>query len=64
MRELVHDGHRPIGWLIRAADGAWWLTLQGAMPTTLGPDRDREGLISRGIRRWMRFNPAPDRNPS
>jgi hypothetical protein len=64
MKELVHDGRRPIGWLIRGSDGAWWLTLQGAVPTTLGPDRDRAGLISRGIRRWMRFNPEPRPDPS
>jgi len=58
MRQLVHDGHRSIGWLVRAEDGAWWLTLDGSTPTTLGPAWDRDQLIKRGIRRWLRFNPS------
>lgn len=63
MKELVHDGHRPIGWLTRGPDGAWWLTLHGRLPTTLGPVWDREALIQQGLRRWLRLNPL-DQSPS
>jgi len=59
MKELVHSGHGPIGWLVRGRDGGWWLTLHGKVPTTLGPEWDREQLIQRGIRRWMKHNRFP-----
>lgn len=61
MRQLVYDGERSIGWLTRGPDGTWWLTLNGRVPTTLGPDLDRSQLLERGVRSWRRHNLAPNR---
>jgi hypothetical protein len=46
-----------IGHVVAGDDGSWWLTLTGALPTTLGPSRSLEAITRRASRLWHTYNP-------
>ncbi|NJK90170.1 MAG: hypothetical protein HC923_12815, partial [Myxococcales bacterium] len=59
MREAIERDGRIIGWMMRGPDGSWWITLAGRLPTTLGPDRNREALVDRAHDKWRSTTSTP-----
>lgn len=53
---IVRDRGRAIGTMVHGPDGAWWLTLTGQLPTTLGPSFDEREIIKRASHLWKTYN--------